>query len=286
VNNDSLANALAALTLIALAVGLRRGFDDRGAIGLGFLIGALLLTKVTVYVYVPLALAALLWWELRTAGKGERSWPVLLRRPALAIAAAGSISSWWFVRNGLLYGWTDPLASGRHAEVVVGQPRWAQFDLAAAAYFAQVLFRSFWGQFGWMGVVLDDRTYLFYLGLTLLAMIGLGVAALDAWRRPDCAELTEHREILAVVVGALVLVLAGIVFYNLTFIQPQGRYLFPALVPIALLLALGWWRLADLVASLTPWRALVERGLLLVLGIGLGLLNLFCLVRFVAPAFR
>jgi hypothetical protein len=204
----------------------------------------------------------------------------------LAIAAAGSISSWWFVRNGLLYGWTDPLASGRHAEVVVGQPRWAQLDLAAAAYFAQVLFRSFWGQFGWMGVVLDDRTYLFYLGLTLLAMVGLGVAALDAWRRPDCAELTEHREILAVVVGALVLVLAGIVFYNLTFIQPQGRYLFPALVPIALLLALGWWRLADLVASLTPWRALVERGLLLVLGIGLGLLNLFCLVRFVAPAFR
>jgi hypothetical protein len=135
-------------------------------------------------------------------------------------------------------------------------------------------------------VVLDDRTYLFYLGLTLLAMVGLSVAALDAWRRPGCAELVKRRDLLVIVVGALALVVAGIVSYNLTFIQPQGRYLFPALVPIALLLALGWWRLADLLASLTPWRVPVERGLVLALGVALGLLNLLCLVRFVAPAFR
>src|SRR5688572_18118363 len=59
VNNDSLATALAALTLAALMVGRRHGFSDRWAVGLGLLIGALVLTKLTVYVFVPLILATL-----------------------------------------------------------------------------------------------------------------------------------------------------------------------------------------------------------------------------------
>jgi hypothetical protein len=37
---------------------------------------------------------------------------------------------------------------------------------------------------------------------------------------------------VAVVVGAFL-------YYNLTFVQHQGRYLFPALVPIALAMAYG-----------------------------------------------
>ena len=59
VNNDCLATALAAVTLAALMVGRRRGFSDRWAMGLGVLIGALILTKLTVYVFVPLILATL-----------------------------------------------------------------------------------------------------------------------------------------------------------------------------------------------------------------------------------
>jgi len=38
-----------------------------------------------------------------------------------------------------------------------------------------------------------------------------------------------------------VVVVAGqMVAYNLQYIQPQGRYLFPALLPIALGFVLGW----------------------------------------------
>jgi hypothetical protein len=51
----------------------------------------------------------------------------------------------------------------------------------------------------------------------------------------------HHAALLA---WAALLVFAEIAYYNLTFIQPQGRYLFPALVPIALFLAHGWWHLA------------------------------------------
>jgi len=35
------------------------------------------------------------------------------------------------------------------------------------------------------------------------------------------------------------------VYYNLTFVQAQGRYLFPAILSIAILMALGWCRLAQ-----------------------------------------
>jgi hypothetical protein len=51
---------------------------------------------------------------------------------------------------------------------------------------------------------------------------------------------------LALLVAALGLVLLEVVVYNLSFIQAQGRYLYPALLPLALLAALGWNQLARL----------------------------------------
>ena len=49
--------------------------------------------------------------------------------------------------------------------------------------------------------------------------------------------------------AAALLVFAEVAYYNLTFIQPQGRYLFPALVPISLFLSSGWLQLADRATS-------------------------------------
>jgi 4-amino-4-deoxy-L-arabinose transferase-like glycosyltransferase len=352
INNDSLANALAGLTVAALLGGLRRGFDDHLAVGLGLLLGALLLTKLTVYFYVPLALGALALSGLRRLPPDSPgSWGTIGRRPLLALAAAVAVSSWWFVRNAQVYGWTDLLAAARHDEVVLGQPRWDRLDAAAGDYLVRVLFRSFWGQFGWMGVVLEDRLYLLYLALTLLGVLGLalvvrdrlgsrasnGKRELDPRDEPSC-ESAGRRLQMGVLVGAIVLVVAQVALYNVRFIQPQGRYLFPALVPLALLLSLGWSRLAAratagrrfgawpaatlgagatwamldgvgplLVGRFWPARFLVlpagatalgltlaprvtaavsDRGLLVGLGLGLVLLDLVCLLRFVAPAFR
>ena len=44
---------------------------------------------------------------------------------------------------------------------------------------------------------------------------------------------------------------AAYVWYNLGFIQHQGRYLFPALPAWSLLFALGWWAVFERRASLT-----------------------------------
>ena len=60
---------------------------------------------------------------------------------------------------------------------------------------------------------------------------------------------------------AALLVFGEVAYYNLTFIQPQGRYLFPALVPIALFLSTGWWHLASR-STLGPIGRLLTAGVL------------------------
>jgi hypothetical protein len=75
---------------------------------------------------------------------------------------------------------------------------------------------------------------------------------------------------------AVALALVAYVGYNLTFEQFQGRYLFPALVPIATLLVAGW-------AAWLPRPAQVY-GVVLVAIILLGL-NGYALTRVLVPGF-
>jgi len=277
VNNDCLATSLAAVTLAALMVGRRRGFSDRWAVGLGVLVGALVITKLTVYVFAPLILVTLFLAsrnphtspltlgdgtgspspaaggrgdvggaDVRAAqrrgphGRHDGGWGVgatSLRWPAIAAGVGLLVSGWWLVRNMLVYGPLDPLAMVRHDQIVVGQPRWAAYDLEAFDFFFRILFRSFWGMFGWMGVVLDDGFYILYLVLTVLGVAGV---VLGRWTADN--QQLRHKDILG---WAALLVFGEVAYYNLTFIQPQGRYLFPALVPIGLFLSSGWWHLAS-----------------------------------------
>jgi hypothetical protein len=79
--------------------------------------------------------------------------------------------------------------------------------------------------------------------------------------------------LVLVTIAAAVL---GYVGYNLTFEQFQGRYLFTALVPIAMLLVLGW-------AAWLP-RRLQAVGLV-VIGTGLVGLNAYALLRVLVPGF-
>ena len=79
----------------------------------------------------------------------------------------------------------------------------------------------------------------------------------------------------------LLMSLAVYLTYNLTFVQHQGRYLFSALVPIAIGVAVAW---ALLIRPLTDRYP--AAGYLLPLGLGLLLvgLDLLALYRFIVPA--
>ncbi|HET9480738.1 MAG TPA: hypothetical protein VFP98_03195, partial [Candidatus Polarisedimenticolia bacterium] len=92
-----------------------------------------------------------------------------------------------------------------------------------------VLFRSFWGTFGWMTLRMPEWVYAAALMLTIGAAAGLAVMRRD--------EVTRRLHLLF---GAAVAMQVGqVVVYNLTFTQAQGRFLFPVLGPIAVLLVAG-----------------------------------------------
>ncbi len=274
VNNDTLGELMVAVILLLLVLYVRNGTFRPWRIGI--LLGFALLTKTTAYVTVGVAFfAVLLRWRyecrsLRWA-LAHLAWMFL---PALLIALP------WYVRNGLVYGWHDPLGLVRHNVIVEGQPRSVGW-LAAYGWggllgrLFRTTFRSFWGQFGWMAVVLPARIYGLLAAFSVVLVVGFLWWLLDPRRPP----LTIHQRagLLLLLVSASFTALAFL-WYNLTFVQHQGRYLFPALVPLATAGAIGLKKVTDVLP--VPFRAWSKAAPFVLLALG----NVLCLFRYAIPA--
>ncbi|MBV9120304.1 MAG: DUF2142 domain-containing protein [Chloroflexi bacterium] len=223
IENDSLADLVMALLLLlclGIAMGKARSF---WAPLLGVSLGLAVLTKVTIALPALVLAAIALWF-------GAPSWRRFIRDGAIAATAAAVVCGWWLVRNGLIYGWTDLLVQQRQAQVAGGQAQRHGFGLPQLQDFTIGSFHSFWGQFGWMSLPLPNREYT-ALGLIC---IGFSIAAVVAIVR----RLVFGR-VLLTLLATWAAVVAGDLYYNLTFVQNQGRYLFPALAPLAVLAAAG-----------------------------------------------
>ena len=268
INNDTLAELLLALVLWQSVRALREELSTRRAIAIGVLVGLAELTKTTVY--LPLAAAALpaMWVNAQGGLRARLRYLLALTAPALLLLTP------WLVRNAVVYGGLDVLAWQRHELVAAGQmrtaERLAQIGAARLAQeFALTTFRSFWAQFGWMGVPVDQRIYLGLVLFCGLLAVGLLVFV---WRARSGALTVSpfQRRALWLLTAAAGLSIATFLGYNFGFLQPQGRYLFPALGPLALAAGLSLREL------LRPRTARCVAGALVALGmplLALGLLR-------------
>jgi 4-amino-4-deoxy-L-arabinose transferase-like glycosyltransferase len=283
VNNDALAELIVGGTLWALMVYVGVGYSRPWPIGL--LLAAGLLTKTTAYVAGGVAVLAVM---IRRRQK-RRTWRWAVRQLAWILTPALLASAPWFIRNGLTYGWRDPLGLARHNQVVEGQVRTSEY-LALhgwAAYWERAwrfTFQSFWGQFGWMGVVLPARIYQALALLSALLAAGF-IAWLIQQRRPSqSASLPIYQSTNLPTPRLLLLALSALltfltfVGYNLTFVQHQGRYLFPALIPLGMAAALG----LSTVARVLPQR--IRAWVIGALFAGLAALDVYCLFKFIIPS--
>lgn len=259
VNNDALAELLLAIVLLLslryLALpasqsaephpGLLQTTHDRILVLLGITSGLGLLTKTSVYIAVPLVLLAIAARTLRQAASQlARARPG--RSVILYLVSAVGLGLPWWLRNLVVYGAGNLnfLGLGRHEQVVVGQLRTAEFVAEngfgrLVSDFFLTSFRSFWGQFGWMGVMLDQRLYQALAILSALAILGFVAWLARVWQQSaQYPRWKREGGVLLAVSGSLTA--ASYVWYNAGFLQHQGRYLFPALVPIGLAAALGW----------------------------------------------
>jgi hypothetical protein len=185
------------------------------------------------------------------------------------------IAGWWYVRNALLYG--DPLAIALQQEMgrPILYPR-SLTDPYFVTHFPLVTFLSFFAVFGWLSLYVWLPVYLFYGLVVAYALAGLAYL----WLRPLPALQLDSpaRQTVMLSIAYVGLLYAGLMHYNLSFSQPQGRLLFPALGAVALLVVLGWQRLC------APWPALQRRALFM-LPLASAAIAVALLVGKVAPAY-
>ncbi|RMG86040.1 MAG: DUF2142 domain-containing protein [Chloroflexi bacterium] len=287
VNNDALAEAVIALTLWQTLRYLRGHRVPLWA--LGVLLGIGFITKTTTYylaAIVPLAVVLHHWQS------GKRDWRGLLRALAFLLIPALLIGVVWWLRNIGVYGFPDFLGLRRHDAVVVGQLRTADYinQVGLGTYVNQGIrttLHSFIGQFGWMALPLDDVRIL---GISIYsffyALFGFGISGLILGRfipQPEGASSPPRPMLWVLGVMALLSFLA-FGYYNTEFLQLQGRYLFPGLIPIGLGLSYGWaawWRLLRRLPAIGryAYSNLLPVGLALVLAF----IDMWLLVNVIVP---
>jgi 4-amino-4-deoxy-L-arabinose transferase-like glycosyltransferase len=294
VNNDSLAELFIAAILLFLVdiVTAQRGKgsenrEQRVSTGrwliLSLLLGLGFLTKATVYVMVPIIGIVLLW---RYWG----DWRSLMRNALFVFGLAVLLGLVWWGRNVAVYGGLDVMGTAAHNSVVVGQPRTSEWIAergigATLSALIQTTFQSFWGQFGWMGVVMPTWVYrplLIFSFLTIIGLLGVVTIGRDRIFRAEFGgQGAVYSPAVMILVSTLALSLLLFLGYNATFVQHQGRYLFPALIPIAVGVAIGWSFFLDPVTRRWPKVAYVFP---IVLAFSLFALDLIALYRFIVPS--
>lgn len=230
VTADDLTILLASLFAWQLLCGLARPDDLRHFTRAGVLLGLALLAKKTTMCLLPGvvgALALAVWGgRLDAAGAVRRGVRVLV--PALLLLAP------LLIHYTLLYG--DPLTVEMERRTL---PHLVVDRSLTDAYFwtdfPRFLSVSFVGLLGWMNVWLPAPVYGLYAALALGAVAGL---ALRVARSPGDAWL------LALALFFVAACFGGVVHYNRSFPQPQGRFLFVVLPFLATLAAAGLLELA------------------------------------------
>ncbi|HYO88485.1 MAG TPA: hypothetical protein VER79_07540 [Candidatus Limnocylindrales bacterium] len=224
--------------LIGVALGAAAGLAFQAKMNAAFIAGVI-------------ALAVLLRWLTAPSLTGRQRVLGFLRDGLLAAGIGLALGGIWWERNISVYGFPDLFGLRAHDAVVVGQPRSADFfaELGAAEglrRFLQTTFNSAWGQLGWMALPLPEWAYA--LIWAFLGVVGLGwiVRLVQRETPPLDAPARWRTRATAVLMAAAGLVVLQFVYYNSVFYQAQGRYLFTALIPAALAVALGldgWGRL-------------------------------------------
>jgi hypothetical protein len=252
-NNDGLSNLLLVSTVVLMLRAVRaepegRAVASRRWIWAGIVMGLAMLAKSSTYVAIPMGLLVIVahgWRKSAVRARAVRA--LALFGPALLLNLP------WYIRNALTYGGVDVLGLQRHNAIVLGQPTTAEWVArmgwgGVARELIATTFRSFWAQFGWMGVIVDTRIYQALALVCGLIFVGFLLYLLRAAANRHLLTLFQWKA-LGVLGFWLLLTGAAYLWYNAQFVQHQGRYFFPALPAIALAMALGFQE------TLRPTRA-------------------------------
>ncbi len=147
---------------------------------------------------------------------------------------------------------------------------WREYKRAAL-----FCFRSFWGNFGWLAIPLPQS---WYRAIEFVCLLALGGNLLFVVRRPGHGWQTGY---IFVLMGGLIILslqtMLPMIGYRGTYWLPQGRYLFPGVFAIAVLMAWGFYQLLP--------RRWEYAGMLVVVGLTVAF-DVLCLGLLIVPYFH
>jgi hypothetical protein len=261
INNDVIAafSGSAAVFACVLLLANPKRLNWRWGIWLGLLYGLALMSKFNLAVIILLIEAALTWAVLKkpypdetrdpenishtedhqikgTRGGRVKQWITI---NAILFLVAGLVAGWWFVRNQLLFG--EPTGFQELTELWgVRDPR-ESFGLAISEL--PYAWTTLWGRFGFGQIPLPEAIYA---GLKVFTALGLIGAILGFLRRA-----TANERIILIFLAADVL-LFSLVLFNYMLVSPagpNGRFFFPGLSALALLVFYGLSQLVSIVQA-------------------------------------
>lgn len=260
--NDILIEFFFSLLLVQLLDVFHKGFTPRRAVGIGICLAAALLTKASGLLLLPLVLFAFILLRLQ-----DEPAPTLFASGGILLLIVVLGTGGWYARNWQLYGEFTPAKAflrefegTAKAVDLIGQPAQVDFwtgalqpgtsssapTLTRADYLGLVAnwsFRSFWAAYtkpraaqGGIPSFLPPNFYLLYAVFVLTALGGM--TRLHFVRKTEFTG--QQQKVLWLLFATFGLVAASFVGFIWTFFQAQGRYLYPSLLPISLLGAMGF----------------------------------------------
>jgi 4-amino-4-deoxy-L-arabinose transferase-like glycosyltransferase len=266
---DGMTAMTCTLALWQLIRTLEKPLGWQGWVLTGVWCGLAVLSKPSAFVVGLVAGALLLLCAVR-----HRSWS-LLWRGALPLGTTFLlVSGWWFVRNWVLYG--DPLGWRTFLANWAVVQRYSRVRWDDVCKFFTTQFQSYWARFGWMTVSAPRWVCPLLLALCSLGLVGWGIWF---WRR-RYRSLSESQLFGLVALALFPLLQEAFQFQSIFVFNAswyQGRYLFPAIAALSILLAAGLW-------NLTSNR--VARTVSVVVGAGLLLLSIAAPIWVIRPQYE
>lgn len=226
--------------------GAQRDWDYDDAALTGLFIGLVVQGKLTGYPLLALSVVVL----AATLRGGPRR---VTTRVMTLLGTALAFCAWWLATAFDLYG-LDVYASGRADQmarelaIVSGSARDNGFSIIEMIFEGDWLItttRSFVGTFGGMDVPISVWLYLLVGSVVVFGTIGsLMRLASTSWARVR-GDAARSWLIGCTLAPIVIMPLMSLLQSWLIDFQPQGRYLFPALVPLVVVIVLGLREFGD-----------------------------------------
>ncbi len=254
INSDNLVNLIAAALLLTLIYGIKQQSPTRRwMVTMGSLMGLGLITKQTIAVVI-IASGVMILWLVWQQPKAQRVKTFV----TMAVWMGSSmllISGWFFVRNWLVYGDLTGLSLiGSQDSSYTPYPYTHFSDSFLEMLFATsplvipffpTMFRSFWEYFDHVSIKVPQPIFWLFFVLTIGGGVGTLLWLVRQWRQRSGTKW--QRASVASIALFIGLILASVfsACYRMDY-QPQGRYLFTALLPLMLVMLVGWESLAGM----------------------------------------